>query len=230
MSERSSGPAGSPGSGTGESQPIEVGDGPFGLTGTDDEAPPEKAPRSRTKTVVLGALLAVSLAGAAMLATTAWRITSQKDATLAIQRQVAGLSIDETENGKATADYLATALSADVAFDDAVGAVYSDPAAADRDVLFFGGTTLIWTPGSDLATAFELVADDQGAVTGLREVPAGALGGTMKCGTTKSDDGDIAVCGWADHGSLALALFPNRPIDESATLMRDIRSATETRH
>lgn len=229
MSERSNGPAGPPVSGAGEPQPIEVGVGPFGLTGTDDEPQPEKAPRTRTRTLVLGTLLAVSLVGAGMLATTAWRIASQKEATLAIQRQVAGLSIDETENGRQTADYLATALSADVAFDEAVGAVYSDSAAADRDVLFFGGTTLIWTPNSDLDTAFDLVADDQGAVTGLREVSPGPLGGTMKCGTTKSEDGDITVCGWADHGSLALALFPNRRVDESATLMRHIRSATETR-
>jgi hypothetical protein len=227
MSEHTSGPARSGGA---ESQPIEVGDGPFGLTGTDDDPPNDKAPRSRARTVALGALLAVTLAGAGVLANTAWRITSQKDATLAVPKQIAGLSIDETENGRQTAEYLATALSADVDFDKAVGAVYSDPAAGDRDVLFFGGTTLVWTPGSDLDTAFELVADDQGAVTDLREVSAGTLGGTMKCGSTKSADGDMAVCGWADHGSLALALFPNRPVDESAKLMREIRSATETRH
>jgi hypothetical protein len=230
MSERSNGPAGSPGSDAADSQPIEVGDGPFGLTGTDDEPPPQKAPRSRTRTIVLGALLAASLAGAGVLANTAWRISSQKGATLAAPERIAQLSIDQTENGVQTAEYLATALSADVDFDKAVGAVYSDAAAADRDVLFFGGTTLIWTPSSDLDAAFDLVADDQGAVTGLHEVSPGSLGGTMKCGTTKSEDGDIAVCGWADHGSLALALFPNRPVGESAVLMRQMRTAIETRN
>jgi hypothetical protein len=51
----------------------------------------------------------------------------------------------------------------------------------------------------------------------------------MRCGSTKSDDGDLTVCGWADHGSLALALFPNRPLDDSAALLREIRSATQTR-
>ncbi len=229
MSERSSGPSGSRPVEAHDSQPIEVGDGPFGLAGSDDDAPPERRPASRTRTIILSSLLAVSLAGASVIGYTAWRISSQKDATLATPKEVAGLRIDESETGRQTADYLATALSADVDFNEAVGAVYTDPGAANRGVLFFGGTTLIWTPESDLETAFEIVADDQGNVTGVRDVEPGSLGGTMKCGSTKSEDGDIAVCGWADHGSLALALFPNRSPDESATLMREIRSAAQTR-
>ncbi len=229
MSERSSGPAGPSGPGATESQPIEVGNGPFGLTGSDDDQPTGKTPPSRTRTIVMSILLAVTLAGVGVIGYTAWRISSQKDATLTAPKQVAGLTIDESDDGRQTAEYLATALSADVDFDKAVGAVYTDPAAAGRSVLFFGGTTLIWTPGSDLDTAFELVGDDQGAVTGLRDVDPGALGGAMRCGSTKSDDGDLTVCGWADHGSLALALFPNRPLDDSAALLREIRSATQTR-
>ena len=68
-------------------------------------------------------------------------------------------------------------------------------------------------------------------MTGLHDVAAGDLGGTMKCGTTKSDDGDLAVCGWADHGSLALAMFPGRTDAEAApTLIRQIRNAAQTRN
>jgi hypothetical protein len=60
-------------------------------------------------------------------------------------------------------------------------------------------------------------------------VDAGSLGGTMQCGTTKSDDGDLSVCGWSDHGSVAVAMFPNRTESEAAPLLRQIRSATESR-
>jgi hypothetical protein len=229
MSERSNGPIGSHPVGADDSPPIEVGDTPFGLTGSDDEPVTPDAPRSRTRTILLSGLLAAGLAAASVIGYMVWRIALQKDATLTAPQHVAGLRIDQSENGRQTAEYLATALSADVDFEDAVGAVYTDPAAAERGVLFFGGTTLIWTPRSDLDTAFELVTDNQGAVTGLRDVHPGALGGTMKCGSTTSDDGEIAVCGWADHGSLALALFPNRPVDESADLLRKIRSAAQTR-
>ena len=60
--------------------------------------------------------------------------------------------------------------------------------------------------------------------------PAGKLGGTMKCGTTVTDDGNMSVCGWADHGSLALAMFPNRSQDESAKLLVQIRDASQKRN
>jgi hypothetical protein len=119
------------------------------------------------------------------------------------------------------------ALSADVDVDRTVGAVYTD--AAGQNILFFGGTTLFWTPDADLDTAFKLISDNEGAVRDIREVPAGSLGGTMKCGVTASDDGDMPVCGWADHGSLALAMFPGRQLPDAAPLLIDIREATQKR-
>lgn len=223
-------------------EPIELGGEPFRLTDPAPDSPaypypgdsadgdePPTGGSARTRRIVLNTLLAVGLAGAAVLGYTAWRIGTQKDATLTAPAQVAGLRMDNTENGRSTAEYLATAISADVDLDQTVGAVYTDPAAADRSVLFFGGTTLIWTPESDLDTAFNLISDDQGSVSGLHQVGAGDLGGTMKCGTTSTGDGDITVCGWADHGSLALAMFPNRDEAESADLLRQIRSAAQTR-
>jgi hypothetical protein len=211
-----------------ESAPVEIADDPFPLTESTDQEPTERAPRSRTRTIVLSSLLAVGLAGASVLGYVGWRISSQKDATLTVPATVAGLSVDTSEEGRSTADYLLTALSADVDLDRAVGAVFSD--GSGNDVLFFGGTTLFWTPEDDLKTAFGLVSDDQGAVTGLHDVPAGEFGGTMKCGTTKADGADMPVCGWADHGSLALAMFPGRTVDDSANLLAEIRSAAQTRN
>ncbi|BCJ51625.1 hypothetical protein Asp14428_31000 [Actinoplanes sp. NBRC 14428] len=208
-------------------EPVEIAAEPFALTEPAEDATEEKAPRSRTKTIVLGSLLAVTLAGTAVIGYAGWRISSQKDATLTTPPQIGALKLDTSDNGKSTGDYLETALSAEVDLDEAVGAVYAD--AAGNNVLFFGGTTLIWTPENDLDTAFELVSDDQGAVTGVHDVSAGPLGGTMKCGTTKSDGTDMPVCGWADHGSLALAMFPGRTQDDSAKLMLELRAATQKR-
>jgi hypothetical protein len=186
-----------------------------------------EARRLRVRRIVLASLLAVALAGAAVVGVAGWQIASQKDATLVAPPQVAGLRLDESEDGKSTADYLRTALSAEVDLDQAVGAVYLD--AGGRNVLFFGGTTLIWTPGNDLDSAFNLISDDQGAVTDLHEVPAGPLGSTMKCGKTATDDGDMTVCGWADHGSLALGMFPKRTEADAANLLREIRAGAQTR-
>jgi hypothetical protein len=176
---------------------------------------------------MLGSLLAVALTGAAVVGMTGWQIATQKDATLVAPPQVAGLRLDQSENGKSTADYLQTALSAEVDLDHAVGAAYLD--VGGRNVLFFGGTALIWSPENDLDSAFNLISDDQGAVTDLHDVPAGRLGGTMRCGKTATDDGDMTVCGWADHGSLALGMFPKRTEADSAELLRQIRAGAQTR-
>jgi len=207
---------------------IEVGGDPFALTAGRPEEQEKPLPRSRTRTIVLGSLLAIGVAGATVLGYSGWKISTQKDATLSTPSEVAGLRLDNSEDGRTTAEYLRTALSAEVDLDKAVGAVYDD--SGGRNVLFFGGTALIWTPGDDLDTAFELISDDQGSVTGLHEVSAGKLGGTMKCGTTVTDDGNIPVCGWADHGSLALAMFPNRTEDEAAKLLVQIRDASQKRN
>ncbi|OJF11883.1 hypothetical protein BG844_23755 [Couchioplanes caeruleus subsp. caeruleus] len=209
-------------------EPVEIASDPFPLTEPVEEKAEEKAPRTRTRSIVLGSLLAVSLAGAAVFGYAGWRIATQKDATLQVPPQVGAFKLNTSDNGRSTAEYLQTALSADVDLDRAVGAVYSD--GSGNDVLFFGGTTLLWTPENDLDTAFGLISDAQGSVTGLHAVTAGPLGGTMKCGTTKSDGTDMVVCGWADHGSLALAMFPGRSETDSAGLLREIRAATQTRN
>lgn len=192
----------------------------------DDESPPTRR-SGRLRTILLTGLLVALVAGVVVAGAAGWGVWSQKDATLVAPAQVAGLRLDDSEDGRANADYLRTALAADIDLDHTVGAVYAD--SADRPVLFFGGTALIWSPDTDLDAAFDLVSDGQGAVTGVHDVPAGRLGGTMRCGTTKTDDGDMPVCGWADHGSLALAMFPKRTDAEAAALMPEIRTAAQTR-
>jgi hypothetical protein len=122
-------------------------------------------------------------------------------------------------------------MAAKIDLDKTVGAVYTDPRDAGRGVLFFGGTGLQVTPERHLDQAFTLLNDDSGTVTGLHEVSAGSLGGLMKCGTTTgtADAGAMAVCGWADNGSLAVALFPGRTVDEASQLMRELRAGIEHR-
>jgi hypothetical protein len=184
---------------------------------------------SRHRLIVLGSALIVALAGAAGLGSAGWRIAQQKDAAVDTPTELAGLTRDDSDGARSTAEYLRTGLGAKVDLDRSVGAVYADPADPRRSVLLAAGTALIWRPDRGLAAALDLVSDNEGAVAGLREVPPGDLGGVMKCGTSASQDGDITVCGWADHGSVALAMFPGRTVDESAGLLRAIRGSVQTR-
>ena len=140
-----------------------------------------------------------------------------------------GLVRDDSERARSTADYLRSGFAADIDLDRSFGTVYRDPADDKRSVLVFGGTTLLWQPERDLDSLFGLLADETGKVTGLRKVPAGRFGGVMKCGTTSGDGGDFAVCGWADHGSVVMAMFPGRTVDDAGGLFRAMREEIQTR-
>ncbi|HEY0699851.1 MAG TPA: hypothetical protein VGD43_18820 [Micromonospora sp.] len=184
---------------------------------------------SRRRLIVLGSLLAVGLLGAGVLGSFGWRVAQQKDTRLDTPPAVAGLTRDDRAEARETADYLRDALSAGIDLDQSIGAVYVRQPDTARSVLLVGGTTLIWQPEADLDRLFELFADDTGAVTGLAEVDAGRFGGVMKCGTAATGQDALTVCGWADHGSTALAMFPGRDVDESARLLRDIRDGIQSR-
>jgi hypothetical protein len=194
-----------------------------------DEPDDDPAGPSRRRVVALGCLAIVGLAGVTVLGMAGVRIAAQKDATLTPPEHVAGFRRDDSENARTTAEYLRNALAAEAELDSTVGVIYTDPADADRSVLFSGGTALIWTPASDLDTVFGLLKDGAGEVTGIADYPAGGLGGNLKCGVTDAGGEKSGVCGWADHGSLALALFPGRTAKESAPVMLQFRNAMQQR-
>ncbi|WP_229076473.1 hypothetical protein [Actinoplanes sp. DH11] len=208
--------------------PVEIAAGPFRLVETtDQEREQTTGSRRKIRTVLLIALLTITLAGAATLGYVAWQVNTQRHTTLSIPASIGNLKLDDSEEATSTADYLQSAISAEITMDKAVGGVYSGD--DKKSVLFFGGTALFWTPDSELENAFTLLGDEEGSVTGIHEVDAGSLGGTMKCGSTTADGTPLSVCGWADHGSLAVAMFLDRPETEAAPLLREIRTATQTR-
>ncbi|SCG59883.1 hypothetical protein [Micromonospora inositola] len=211
-------------------EPVDLTHEPIQLSRRDPESDPERgAAPSRRRRVVLAGALVVGLAGLGALGAGGWRVLEQKDTDLATPAKVAGLTRDDSDRARSTADYLRDGFAADIDLDKSFGTVYKDPADAKRAVLVFGGTTLLWQPERDLDSLFGLMTDATGKVTGLREVDAGRLGGVMKCGTTSGDGGDFAVCGWADHGSVVMAMFPGRPVDQAAGLFRQLREGIQTR-
>ncbi|MEH1168219.1 hypothetical protein V6V47_22815 [Micromonospora sp. CPCC 205539] len=212
-------------------EPVELTDEPIQLstrdTGGDPDAP--EGGWSRRRRIAWSVALVVGLAGAGVLGTFGWQVAQQKDTRLGTPDQVAGLTRDDSERAKSTADYLRSGLGADIELDESFGTVYRDPADDMRSVLIFGGTTLLWQPERDLDSLFGLMSDETGKVTGLRELPAGKLGGVLKCGSTSGEGGDFAVCGWADHGSVVMAMFPGRSVADAGGLLRELRTGMQTR-
>ncbi|MET7710016.1 hypothetical protein [Micromonospora sp. NPDC005413] len=63
----------------------------------------------------------------------------------------------------------------------------------------------------------------------LNPPPAHPPGGVMKCGSTSGEGGDFAVCGWADHGSVVMAMFPGRSVSDAGGLLRNLRADMQSR-
>ncbi|KXK58376.1 hypothetical protein AWW66_30110 [Micromonospora rosaria] len=209
---------------------IELSQEPIQLSNHDPDNPPgRRFLRSRRARWALAVALAVGLAGVGSLGAAGWRVAQQKDADLATPDTIGTLVRDDRERARSTADYLRSGFAAQIDLDRSFGAVYVDRDDESRPVLVFGGATLLWQPERDLDTLFTLTAGDTGEVTDIREVPAGPLGGVMKCGTTSGEGGDLPVCGWADHGSVVMAMFPGRTVTDAGNLLRAVREKIQTR-
>ncbi len=195
----------------------------------EPDATQRRAKIRRLRNIMLIVLAVVVAAGAVIAGPTAWPVFQQRNTKVSAPDEVAGLRQDTSDNAKSTSEYIRDAVATAVNLSDSVGAVYWDGSNQERSILFTGGGARLWSPADQLTSAFKLITDDTGGVRDVRTVPAGPLGGVMQCGTTTTDGGDITVCGWADHGSLAVALFPNRTVDESAKLMVEMRTAMEHR-
>lgn len=165
------------------------------------------------------------LAAGVTLGPTSYRMWTQKDASLSTPPQAAGLTLDTTAAAKSAADDLRTVLDAGFTLDTTVAGVYGDPTSAAKSVLFAGGTGFFARPERELDQVFALLDDQAGGVADVRTVDPGSLGGVMRCGAAEGSETVMTICGWADHGSLALAMFPGRTADESASLLRNLRAA-----
>jgi hypothetical protein len=202
-----------------------------GIGGEPPEEPGARRARLlRARNIVLGVLVVLAVCMAIIFGPTMWQVFREKDTTIRTPDKLAALTIDDSPDAQTTVDYLKTAVDAGVPLNSTVGAVYTDGGTTQRSVFFVGGTGLFLSPDKQLSSVFGLITDQTGGVDQVRKVRAGKLGGVMKCGTTKTDEGVMSVCGWADHGSLAVALFPDRGIDEAANLMLTMRDQMQRRH
>ena len=209
------------------------------FTQLNDELPlpDEQAPPGRRRHIVRYAALVAAagvVATAVVVGPTLWHVYGARHTTLTLPPDIAGLSRDTGSGSQDTADYLRDAVHTGTSLARPLGAVYDVAGDQTHSVLLFGGSGAVYRPEHTLGTVLGLLDDSSGGITGLHTVAAGPLGGTMKCGTSMgaSDDptdADIPICGWADYGSVAAALFPGRTADQAAELMRQFRAAIEHR-
>jgi hypothetical protein len=145
---------------------------------------------------------------------------------VSLPAQAAGLvRVDDEASRRLTADLKRRVRSEYLLADDVFAGVYTRPEKGGEDVTLLGAARLILDPDKDLKSALGKLS--RVSVTGARALDAGPLGGTLRCGQAVNGGG--VVCGWADHGSIGVAVFTGRSTEESAQLLRGLRAAVVTR-
>jgi hypothetical protein len=148
-------------------------------------------------------------------------------AKVATPAQAAGLvRVDDAAARRLIIDMKRRVRSEYLLAEDVFAAVYTEPETDGENVNLLGAARLTLDPDKDLKSALGKLS--RFTVTESRPLDAGRLGGELRCGQASGEDSTV-VCGWADHGSIGVAVFTGRSTEESAELLRGLRAAVVTR-
>jgi hypothetical protein len=104
------------------------------------------------------------------------------------------------------ADQLESELSQAPGATTSVGALYGRP--AERDIVVIAGVAApVSNPAQELNGTFFGAGVGGLKVTGITEVDAGPLGGEAKCGKANASGVNMALCAWADDGSVGWIIW-----------------------
>jgi hypothetical protein len=110
----------------------------------------------------------------------------------------------------------------------AVGVYHKSGDEEQKVIMVVAGSALLLRPQTELRNAFASMSSGGLTVTSTHSVNPGDLGGYAQCGTSVTGGVKLAVCGWADHGSLGMIMFFDRGVAEAEKLLPDFRQEIET--
>ncbi|GIJ49705.1 hypothetical protein Val02_65910 [Virgisporangium aliadipatigenens] len=194
-----------------------AGYGPPG--GYGPPPPPRRRSRFPFKTVTF---LALTVACCGGIIGWARPFVDEYPASISAGAAVPGLTPTTDAARRKAAEELAGVIEADQLDEKSFPLIWNDN--NKRAVTVAATTRFVQNPGKDLDARFGELTErlKLGAPT---KVDPGPLAGQMRCAAGSSGGRDAAVCGWADHGSLAVGVFPGRSTNEAAELLRTIRSS-----
>ncbi len=154
-------------------------------------------------------------------------IWEQYPATATLPPQVADLRlVDNAASRRVTQRLERDMRSAHLLAEDTFAGVYT--ASNGKRVTVFGATGFRWSPEKDVAAEVDRLTGEYD-LTDVQTVEAGDRGEHQRCATGRADGADVVLCSWADHGSLATALFTRLSVADSAALLTQLRETIVTR-
>jgi hypothetical protein len=143
-------------------------------------------------------------------------------ASISAEADVPGLTRSTDKVRQRTADTLLGAVESEQWDEQSVSVLYTDQ--RQRGATLLATTRFVLDPEKELTSRFTELATEL-KIRDSEPVDAGELGGYQRCGTGNLNGKGVAVCGWADHGSLAVLVTAGRSVPETATLLGTIRAA-----
>lgn len=148
----------------------------------------------------------------------------QYPASVQVDATVPGLTRTTDATAKKTAEQLQKSLTSDHLDESGFTVIYQDANNRQVRVIVFGATRFITNPSRDLEASIRKLPE-QLQVGAVREIDPGPFGGEQRCATARLDGRAATLCGWADHGVIAMAVFPGKTLEQSATLTQNIRGS-----
>jgi hypothetical protein len=136
--------------------------------------------------------------------------------------------VDDPQFAAVTTQLMNELKSSVPAATSTVGALYGDPANQDI-VLVAGASAPITDPAKELDRLFSSMGSSDMTIADVAPVEPGPLGGVAKCGNGEASGVKLAVCGWADQGSVAMIGTFFKTADEVKGDLATLRDEIEKR-
>lgn len=205
--------------------------GPYPIVQLGPVDVPRPRPNLKPLWIALVVLLVIAVVGGGG----AWYYFERMDsaidaerATVALPDRLADLAKTDKPELTQIADTAMDNLALQEYLTNIVGGAYADPTDPKQNVVIVAASGRVEDPDAEVQSLFSGMGPGI-EVRGITDYPPGGLGGRVRCGSIESAGGEMSACGWADHGSLGIGLFMQRPIDESALLFVHIRQLVVTR-
>ncbi|MBV1848512.1 hypothetical protein [Catellatospora tritici] len=150
-----------------------------------------------------------------------------KKTTVVAPDKLGGRAPVEQAELKSLSETMKSGLSSAVpGASNVVAGFYGDPAKQDM-VMLFAAAAKMGNPEKELDEAFKGMGTSGLTATDLASVDPGPLGGSAKCGSATTAGVDLAVCAWADNGSLGMFVWYFKSVDDIKTEFVTLRGQVE---
>ncbi|MDY7086698.1 MAG: hypothetical protein SYR96_16490 [Actinomycetota bacterium] len=130
---------------------------------------------------------------------------------------------------KSIADQLKNGLADVPGATNSVGALYGD--VADQDIVIVAAAEApVADPKRELEQTFYGAGIGGLKIDNISNAPTGALGGSAKCGSSETNNIDLAICTWADEGSVGMFIWYFESVSGAKAEFPKLRAQVEKKN